>query len=72
MDIIKSESLGGIRAAQPSELSDVQVAQRTDHAAALATLDSALADDARDDEQAWKEVKSELQRDRFSSRKLFK
>ena len=44
----------------------------TDHAKATAALDAALENKQRDDERTWEIVKSDLQKNRMSSRKLTK
>ena len=68
--IRSSVSLGSIVA---SHVYPKSVAgQETNHSAALQALDSALADANSDDVKTWEIVKSEMQKDRTSSRKLFK
>jgi hypothetical protein len=68
--IRSSVSLGsiGVSSGYPKSV----VGQETNHSAALRALDAALANGNSDDAKTWEVVKSELQKDRTSSRKLFK
>jgi len=68
--IRSSVSLGSINVSRG--FSESGIGQKTNHLAALRALDSALADANSDDAKTWEVVKTELQKDRTSSRKLFK
>ena len=67
--VILGSMLGSIA---PGASVIAKYAKYTNHVEALRVLDAAMAESHSDDESIWEDVKSELQTDRTSSRKLFK
>ena len=68
--INSSVSLGSLKS--PPARTQPSIGRETNHSAALEVLESVLADDRPDDKKKWEVLKQELQKDRTSSRKLFK